>query len=429
MKERDCMEKATNLSEVRVNCQYYALDRDERQKFYVDTSEARGVDVLERLINDFEYVPNMYQQVLFLGHIGTGKSTLLYQLERNLRGTYKVIRFSVQEYLDMEKITFVDLLCVMYERILTVCSDDLGDNSSILKSIYDKWSVTTKVEVEKEKDYNMKVAGDVEIGIKSALIKLMSTLTSTLKVGTKEREIICSIVENNVHDYINLLNQLVEVVNKNSSIPILLIFEELEKISPKDADSIFIRNGSYFKQIKLHLLLTTPIFLKYNSCFKNIISQHFTFNERCPIIAVSTADGNDFETGINKMCEIVNARVNRGLIEDTALRNAAIYSGGVIRDLLWMIGEAARICKTGCVKIEDVENAFSDLQTLYGDGLRQNQVDIIKRVYANPYCLVDKNEELELMQAEVIIEYNGKQWRGIHPAVVKYLSDRGLLTD
>jgi len=425
------MERATSLSQVRVNCQYYALDRDDRQIFYVDTSEARGVDVLGRLKSDFEYVKDMYQQVLFLGHIGTGKSTLLYQLERSLRGTYRVIRFSVQEYLDMESITMANLLFVMYERIFNECSGDLDDNSEILKVLYEKWNAVTTIEYEREKNAEIKLNGEVELGIKAKIIKLMSKLSSTLKFGTKECKTICSVIKNDINDYIHLLNELIEAIYKKNEKPLLLMFEDLEKISSEDALRIFKTDGPYFKQIKLHLLLTTPIFLKYHTSFKNIISQNFTFTERCPIIAVSDANGSEYDEGINKMCEIVNKRVDEKLINRDALKNAVKYSGGVIRDLLWMIGEAARICKTNCINKDDVEAAFYDLQVLYGDGLRQKQVDIIDRVYNNPFCLVDEDDndddELKLMQAEVIIEYNGKQWRGIHPAVVKYLKDRNLL--
>lgn len=425
------MERATNLSQVRVNCQYYALDRDERQVFYVDTSKARGVDVLERLKSDFDYVKDMYQQVLFLGHIGTGKSTLLYQLERNLRGTYRVIRFSVQEYLDMESITMANLLFVMYERIFNECSDDLDENSDILKELYKKWNAVTTIEYESERTAELQVSGEVELSIKAKIIKLLSKLSSTLKFGTKECKTICSVIKNDINDYIHLLNELIEAIYKKDEKPLLLIFEDLEKISSEDALRIFKTDGPYFRQINLHLLLTTPIFLKYHTSFKNIISQNFTFTERCPIIAVSNDDGSENGEGIEIMCEIVNKRVDEKLINRDALKKAVKYSGGVIRDLLWMIGEAARICKTSCINECDVDKAFYDLQILYGDGLRQKQVEIIKRVYNNPFCLVDEDDnddnELKLMQAEVIIEYNGKQWRGVHPAVVQYLKDRNLL--
>jgi len=102
------MEKAKNLAEIRITCMNYALDSDDLAKFYVDTSEARGVDMLNRLSHWLDYAPGIYPHILYMGHKGSGKSTLLYQLEQNLSGSYKIIRYSVQESLDMEDMEDAD---------------------------------------------------------------------------------------------------------------------------------------------------------------------------------------------------------------------------------------------------------------------------------------------------------------------------------
>lgn len=51
------MEKAKRLSEIRVTCMNYALDSDDLAKFYVDTSDARGVNMLKRLSYWLNYTP------------------------------------------------------------------------------------------------------------------------------------------------------------------------------------------------------------------------------------------------------------------------------------------------------------------------------------------------------------------------------------
>ena len=205
------------------------------------------------------------------------------------------------------------------------------------------------------------------------------------------------------------------------------MFEDLEKIPQNCANQIFDDNGAYFKEIKLNMLLTTPIYLKYSMKFKNIISQNFTATERCPMIAITDAYGKDSELGFETMRNIVYARISKDLIDEDVLNTVISYSGGVLRDLLLMITEASRECQTNSISINDIEYAFSKLQESYCDGLRSRHVEIINKVYHNPYGLIEDEDELNLMHTEVIIEYNGEQWKGIHPAVVSYFDKRGLL--
>lgn len=84
----------------------------------------------------------------------------------------------------------------------------------------------------------------------------------------------------------------------------------------------------------------------------------------------------------------------------------------------------------GRTKIEqdDYEHAFEKLQIEYSNVLIDEYLPIIRSVYNNPDGLIQNTGDFfELMKQEVIIEYNCEQWRGIHPAVIKYLQDKHLL--
>ena len=249
MRVSEEMNKATKISEIVQTCRYYPLDNDNLAKFYIDTSKARGVDVLGRLKNVFELIPNIHQQVLFLGHIGAGKSTLLYQLEKSLENEYKVIRFSVQQLLDTETITFADLLCVMYERILNSCGSSIEHKKDKLEEIYNSWHQTVIKESENIIEGNLTVTGEAGIGFKTKLVNLFAKLTSAIKVGAKNRTIIRETIENDILDYIHMLNELIQIINDSESKPLLLMFEDLEKIPKKNAEDIFINKRSEERRV------------------------------------------------------------------------------------------------------------------------------------------------------------------------------------
>lgn len=195
-------------------------------------------------------------------------------------------------------------------------------------------------------------------------------LKSSFKAKSKNNEIICNTININITDHIEELNTLFSEVSNDK--PLLLIFEDLEKISPDAAIAIFKNYGCYFKHLKANLLLTTPILLKYNTEFKNIISTNFTSDIRCPIIAVKNPDGTENTQGIKTLCDIVYNRMDKRLIEETVLKEAVLNSGGVIRDLLFLLSHAAKHCSSPFIQLEDIQFAFQSLQEKYCDGLRIN---------------------------------------------------------
>ena len=36
---------------------------------------------------------------------------------------------------------------------------------------------------------------------------------------------------------------------------------------------------------------------------------------------------------------------------------------------------------------------------------------------------------LKMLQASVVLEYNGKRWHNVHPLVVKFFKEQGLIED
>jgi len=430
------MEKAKNLAEIRITCMNYALDSDDLAKFYVDTSEARGVDMLNRLSHWLDYAPGIYPHILYMGHKGSGKSTLLYQLEQNLSGSYKIIRYSVQESLDMEDMEFTDLLFSMYEQVYNSCSQFLMEHSEFyenLSNVLRTWNSSIEKETEFYNEEGTERIRETSANIHSKIVALFSKLSNILKNGTSEKTIIRDNFSNDSRKYIDSFNKLMQIAAAYHGKPILLIIDDLEKISRNSSDKIFFKQSRSFPELKTHLLLAAPIYLKYSDEFSRIHSQYFSIIERCPMIAVANVDGTDNDIGIKTMKDIVYARVSDDLIDDKVLKTAVVYSGGIIRDLFKMLCEASLLCEIDertTITAEDIERAFTALQESLSDVLRDKHLDALRYVYRNPRGLVMFSDVLtDLLCEEIIVEYNGEQWRGVHPAVVAFLDKYNFLNE
>ena len=414
------MKQATTLQEIQYTCRYRPLDVEELKDFYVDTDKARGVNILDNLLYALKGTSDICQKVLFLGHAGSGKSTIFSKLVTELSDEYIILRFSVQDFLNIRKMDLTDLLCIMYKQVLDTCEDCLSGKQTELKKIYETWFAAISHEEELIRDAEIETSGKVEIGTKH-ILKLLATITSVFKMHSKYRDAICTKIYRNIPEHVFNLNELLSIVKKSKGKPILFMFEDLEKIDVDSANTIFLDSSKYLADIHASMLITTPIYLKYNKGYNTYISQYFTHSERCPMIAVRHADGSPNLEGINTMKCIARARVAPDLISDGLLEELAKYSGGVIRDLLWLLVESAKLCRTNYITQEDIARAFQNLQELSRDGLREIDYSILMKVYTNPYAPVEGDEELDLMRTEKIIEYNGKQWRGVHPALIDAL--------
>lgn len=428
MKVRVSMNKATNLSELRMVCRYYPLDNDNLSSFYVDTTKARGIDMLEDLVLQFDYIPEAYQQILYMGHSGSGKSTLLFQLENRLNGMYDVIRFSVQELLDINNMDLVDLLYVMYQQLLEKYEDQL-ENENLLNNVFTNWYSIVSNETQTNLQAELGLDGQIGVGIKSKIINLFSTLNSSMRMGTIDKETVRTEVNKNITNYIKQFNQLVAECEKAAEKPILIMVEDLEKLTITDnAKSIFVSKGVYFHDINCRMLLTAPIYLKYTFDYNDTILQNFSGSVMCPMIAVTNMDRSKFELGINTIKKIVYARINDNLIDDSVLEKVIMYSGGILRDLFTMLRDAslqAELDNRNKILNDDIEFAFLRLQEIFECSLREKHLPFIKKIYNNPQGIISEanSDFMDLMRTRIIIEYNGKQWRGIHPAVIQYIQD------
>ena len=49
--------------------------------------------------------------------------------------------------------------------------------------------------------------------------------------------------------------------------------------------------------------------------------------------------------------------------------------------------------------------------------------------HKNKERIEDKEMLLKMLQASVVLEYNGKRWHNVHPLVVKFFKEQGLIED
>jgi hypothetical protein len=344
--------------------------------------------------------------MLLIGHRGCGKSTLLNKVAEELADNYDVVSVSVANELDMTDIETVDILLLIYLRLLT-----LLDRNWLIHFL-EKNSAAKEFIASLKKILNLaESVRDVEL---LNVLAVKFKLKNQSPVETR-RELYAKITE--------LLNNIETVcheieTHKNKSI--LIMVDDLEKLPAQISEKIFFENRFLLTLPKVKIIYTFPLEACYRSAYVQM-SHHYD-DLLIPIVRLKNKDGQDDLTNIASLWKLINRRISADLIKTEAWNYFIDNSGGLLRDLVKFMQDA---CKLAIVEEKEV----IDL------GIAHQVVS----KYANGYCRIfdtakykhaidqivnskekEGNEELGyFLQHLLVLEYRQQQqiWYDIHPCL------------
>lgn len=236
---------------------------------------------------------------------------------------------------------------------------------------------------------------------------------------------------------------------------LLLVVEDLDKIEDREqARKLFFEHRRQLLDIPCSIIFTFPIMLWYDSD-RGVQDYDIRYllpmiPVRAPPAAIDRAVPGKAAKGRAILREIVYARLEKqaDLIASDALDHLIDKSGGVLRDLLYMLRECAISAEVGGrTRIErvDAEDVSRTLRGDYANRLappeaaravmddedKKPEVGLgdIESALGEPG---DWPQQLEvvrqtsafktLLQSLCILEYNGHRWFDLHPLVSEHLT-------
>lgn len=432
------MEKAVDLAGLIRVTDSKPLKDDDFNKFYVDTSEARGEDSAINLVKYFYANKNNPKKILFMGHGGSGKSTELERVRKKLEPDFFVTTFSVRDEIDIMDLKYTDLVFIILDKLLeSLKTLKIEIDPNILDNLYNYWN--DKKLIEKFR-YDKMDAG-VTAGAKLNFLTLMMLdVKGVLNTGKETKEIVRSHIEPKISQLMKGINDLIDIIYQRlkdqDRVPILII-EDLDKLEIPVAEDLFLNHKNILTELKLHIIYTFPIFLNYSYNFKSIRGA-FNSHEFLSMIKIHNKEGGEHIKGIDKIKEIISMRADsKKLFEDKALELLIKQSGGVLRDLFEMIqGAALNSMSKDLDKInyQSAESAYFKLRSGYERTIYRKYVETLKRIHLSKSPLdsdlssIEPDECLmELLNSLTVIEYNGERWCDLHPAVEDILKLKRII--
>jgi len=390
---------------------------------YVDLDEVRGSTGLVKKLAQTIKLSETTTTQLLAGHIGSGKSTELRLLQKQLQDDgYFVVFCQILEDIDERDADFPDVLLSMMRQMAS--------------------QVKKGAKIELEPSYFQQRFEEVNELFKSKvdltdLINGLFNLSSAIKSSPDTRKKIREIFEPKTNDWLSAANDIIGKavleLSKKSRNGLVIIVDDLDKVSvekpteqgPSVAERLFLDRHAQLTGFQCHIVYTLPLPLVY-SCRERDIATLYKLDAPpvVPMTKVSGRDGKRYKKGFDKFISIIQKRIEKAqaktsLFENNRVRDKIVkYSAGQPRQLMILIREAI-IAGSIPIKEEYVENVARKIRHSYERQLRQEHWSIIERVKQDNRLERNADNDalcMELLANRALLYYlNKDQWYGLNP--------------
>lgn len=391
---------------------------DER---YVDLTESRGMKHIAKTVTRNIRRSDEHSQVkvLFTGHRGSGKTTELFRLKKELMDNqYFTIYMDVEELLDLGSLNYLDVLVAIAKQVQTTLYESgMPIKEELLENIAD-WFAETIIEDDTQLAHEAKIETKAEAGLKIPFFKIFANITANIKAASSRRETIRKNLKREISVFISYLNVLIaearQTIQNKGYHDLVLIVDGIEKMHyelNKEGDSthseLFVQHAEQLRAPECHIIYTVPVSLAYN---QNLGSDF----DSITVLPMVKTD----EKGIEQLVDVIKQRVNiekvfegKGLLEELSK-----VSGGVVRDLMRLIRMST---DTDNEKIshDDIRYAINTLKKEYNRLIRNSDIENFKQIVNTRRAQADE-DTARLLNQRLVLEYqNGESSADLHPII------------
>ncbi|MBA3974870.1 MAG: hypothetical protein C0504_11710 [Candidatus Solibacter sp.] len=442
------MERATRIIDIAQALSPQPLtDSGEFARFYGERFESREADTTAIMALELRQRHGgvFYQQFL-TGHSGTGKSTELTRLSRELSDRFEFLRLSAQSELSPFSTKPFDLLEVM-AILLVERANELGLSldGKLLQQLSDWFSEVTETRVTERtlSAESVAAAGASLPSIIQSFLSLSVKVKGEAKYsGSRSDEAVRKRLQR-LPELTSLCNELFrhcnEALVKSTGKEWVFLVEDLDKksVAEQVLNQLFVQYSNIWRDLRVHFICTVPLWLTFGET-----GALLPFRPRTLVdIPVFDATHQPNHTGRRVLREILDKRVDTALFGEGVEEHLIQAAGGNLRDMFHLVSEAANFAAvTGqpLIQMEHAKRAVNGLRNEYlrrlGETVQENVIPYSEKVTkltdiyeGGDSRLVQDHVLYRLLRSRVVLEYNDTYWYGLPPLVVDILIQQGHL--
>jgi len=370
-----------------------------------------------------------HTKIFLSGHVGSGKSTQVNRLaaDPRLRDAFSIVILRIeaehQAFLDAAQLLFL-MVCAIHdfghrERLLSSGQGWKKKLEELDACIYGGKGVVAK-------------GGNIDVEVDLLFVKLKQELAfeetrrnQFRDLGETLRTLLIDVIKALLVDIETCLAKQ----GRHHS-PLLLV-DDLDKVrGPEQQSDIFDKNLELLKKLPLRVLFTVPtgvVFGPSRADLRSAIAHLY------PIRVVGKSpDGFDVEKAFIPgsdafFREVLDHRVEAKLYTDEAVRLAAIYAGGVLREFFRLLRSATMLARHHELDVVDERAVRGAVRT----ERRRETMGLLLSDYATLLEVhrthgLPKDEDRRYLDEGRVLEcYNDKTWYEANPLLWKVLEPSG----
>ncbi|WLE98618.1 MAG: hypothetical protein QTN59_07215 [Candidatus Electrothrix communis] len=392
---------------------------------YVDLTANRGVKqiakTVTRRIKRSEADARI--KLLFTGHRGSGKTTELLRLQKELEeNSFFTIYMDVEEMLDLGSLSYLDVLVAMAKEVQAGLDQRKIPLPPVLLDSIAQWFNERIIEETKSREMTGGICTEAKAGSEIPLFaKFFASITASVKAGSSQRETVRAVLKRELNVFMDRLNLLIdtarEKVQANGFQDIVLIVDGMEKMhyelnseGVSTHTDLFIRHAEQLRAPQCHIIYTVPVSLAYDQN----LGADFDDIHVLPMVRTDT-------DGIAKLIELVERRVDTQQVfsEPELLTRLVRASGGVVRDLMRLV-RMATDTDADTIIAADVDYALKTLRNEYDRLIHSDDIPIFRRIRQERRIQGGDEEAGRLLNLRLVLEYhNGARSAALHPAAAE----------
>jgi energy-coupling factor transporter ATP-binding protein EcfA2 len=373
-------------------------------------------------------------KVIFTGHTGSGKSTLLARFAQEMTDDGKFVAFfSIANMVEMSQVNHINVLYSIALTLMIRAEEELVPISPRIQKDIKEWFLTTKT-----KTYSDGLKGEVSIGF-----DFFKTLSGKLHKENSFREEIKITYEASVSDLVNKIELIAGVIQANTEKEVLVIIDDLDKLSIKDARSMYHDNLNSLISPKIPIVFTIPIAVVRDREISGSLRilaepQLLSVPKFYSQATAHQANAQPVLENVRILQDLIKKRIDSDLIEEKTMYKMVLLSGGLLRELVRISRQCCEECllllednSDDTLKIDDeiLAKAIKTLRNSFARALGTNDFQILRDVY-DKFMPPDTMEPafLNLLHTLCVLEYeNDDLWYDLHPIIVDLLQRKKVI--
>ena len=439
------------------------------RQYYIDFSSVRGGEVIDDLKDNITlWSPNEPTCQLFTGHIGCGKSTELFRLQKALeKESFQVVYFDSGEDLEMVDVDVTDILLAIARHVSNNLDELKKEQPKNVQQIIKQVATLLQTEIELSTEVKVPGMGQVsattegkfsfKVGIPGlgevtvdsekglSLATLIGTITAQAKASPDLRSKLRGYLEprtKSIIDAINseLLKPATEELSNYRKQGLVVIIDSLDKIhntakpwGRSQHEYLFVDRAEQLASLQCHLIYTIPLSLRFSNDFETMTQRFLKDPKVLPMIPIKLPNGEECQEGMELLRKMILARAFPDVEEqkrrdkikeifdcEETLAHLCRMSGGHVRNILRLLNDAIKKGKKLPVSRASLDEVIKDYRRERLLAVDPEERKLLQKVAEEKKVRGDRGYQT-LIRSMFVYEYRyqDENWFEVNPIIAE----------